>query len=359
MLANNVLSDPVGNLLHMSADQALLTPQFSKDIRLADLLRHTLDWWLDKRTRPTGEVVAYTGAVNMLDAEASPLIAAWDYVEAANNRAWLAKRIETLELLADFLVGRDVDGDGLVESSQTGNYGTLKSPMRADSAYNTINSGWKNAYCNAIIYRAFRCMADLEKQLGRGQRQAEYAQRAVRLKAAYVKTFENPKTGWLAWWRSKDGELHDLSSPMITSLAICSGLVEPDQGGEMLKRLWTKIEAVGFHRFDLGVPITLTPVRRGDYTIGAPGAYGVPARGRRRRLWPVPQRRMLGQRRGLFYYGAAHRGGKREGGPHSPRHVGAPGHRRLSKRRKVSKRRHQLLPGGSGISHMGGQDLRL
>ncbi len=85
-----------------------------------------------------------------------------------------------------------------------------------------------------------------------------------------MKTFENPKTGWLAWWRSKDGELHDLSSPMITSLAICSGLVEPDQGREMLKRLWTKIEAVGFHRFDLGVPITLTPVRRGDYTIGAP-----------------------------------------------------------------------------------------
>ncbi len=177
MLANNVISDPVGNLLHMWADQALLTPQFSKDIRLADLVRHTLDWWFDKRTRPTGEVVAYNGAVSMLDAEASPLIAAWDYVEAAGDRAWLAKRIETLELIADYLVRRDVDGDGLVESSQTGNYGTLKAPATPDSAYDTINSGWKNAYCNAIIYRAFRCMADLENQLGRGQRQAEYAQR--------------------------------------------------------------------------------------------------------------------------------------------------------------------------------------
>jgi hypothetical protein len=66
---------------------------------------------------------------------------------------------------------------------------------------------------------------------------------------------------------------------MITSLAICYGLVEPARGRVMLDRLWTKIAAVGFRRFDLGVPITLVPIRRGDYLMGLPpGACGSPAR---------------------------------------------------------------------------------
>jgi hypothetical protein len=39
----------------------------------------------------------------------------------------------------------------------------------------------------------------------------------------------------------------------------------------MLDRLWKKMEAAGFKRFDLGVPLTLVPVRRGDYLIGLEG----------------------------------------------------------------------------------------
>jgi hypothetical protein len=276
ILANNVVSDPVSCLVHMWADQAFLAPSFSPDIRLIDLVRRTVDWWLEHRTRPTGEVVAYWNYADMLDANASPVIAAWDYVEATGDRAWLAHRIERLEQIADYMVRRDVDDDGLVESTHSGNYGTLKEPLRADSAYDTINAGHKNAYCNALIYRAFRCLADLEKQLQRTPQQARYAERARRLKAAYLKTFENPATGWLGWWRSKDGQLHDLSTPMISSLAICYGLVEPARGHEMLNRLWTKIETVGFHRFDLGVPVTLVPVRRGDYIMG--GGAGAPNR---------------------------------------------------------------------------------
>ena len=39
------------------------------------------------------------------------------------------------------------------------------------------------------------------------------------------------------------------------------------------------MEKAGFHRFDLGVPITLAPVRRGDYLLGIPsGICGVPQR---------------------------------------------------------------------------------
>ncbi|MBI2516305.1 MAG: hypothetical protein HYV95_05255 [Opitutae bacterium] len=271
ILANNVISDPVSCLIHIWADQALLTPSLPADISMPSLVRRTVDWWLDDRTKPTGEVIAYWDYADMLDANASPLISAWDYVEASRDRAWLTRRIERLEFIAQYLVKRDVDDDGLVESTHSGNYGTLVEPMRAGSAYDTINAGYKDAYCNALVYRAFRCLADLEKQLQRTVQQQHYTARADRLKAAYLKTFFNPATGWLAWWKSEDGEMHDLASPMISSLAICYGLVEPSQGRQILDRLWKKIEAVGFKRFDLGVPLTLVPVRRGDYLIGLEG----------------------------------------------------------------------------------------
>lgn len=271
ILANNVISDPVSCLIHIWGDQALLTPALPGGISVTDLVRRTVDWWLDHRTKPTGEVIAYWDYADMLDTNASMLIAAWDYVEATGDRAWLARRLERLEFIADYLVKRDVDGDGLLESTHSGNYGTLIEPLRGGSAYDTINSGHKDAYCNALAYRAFRCLADLERQLQRPEQQQQYTERADRLKAAYAKTFFNPATGWLAWWKSEDGELHDLASPMINSLAICYGLVEPSQGQQILDRLWSKIEAVGFKRFDLGVPLTLVPVRRGDYLIGLEG----------------------------------------------------------------------------------------
>jgi hypothetical protein len=277
ILANNVLSDPVSCLMNLWGDQILLTPQFSSDIRPMDYVRRTVDWFLDCRTRKSGEVVAYWDYADMLDTNPGLLVAAWDYVEATGDRDWLANRIERLEFVADYLVLRDIDGDGLIESTHSGNYGTLKEPMRGGSAYDTINAGHKDAYCNALIYRAFKCLADLEKQLGRNPRQSQYAGQADRLKTAYVKTFYNPATGWLGWWVSQDGQLHDLSSPMINSLAICLGLVDPVQGREILQRLWVKMEEAGFRRFDLGVPITLKPIPRGDYLMGVDGC-GVPKR---------------------------------------------------------------------------------
>jgi len=272
ILANNVISDPVSCLICLYGDHALLVPELAPGISAAAMVRRTVDWWLDHRTRDTGEVVAYWDHGDMLDANAAPLIAAWDYVEASGDKQWLRKRIERLEFIADYCVKRDLDQDGLVESTHSGNYGTLYDPARAGSAWDTINAGWKDAYSNALIYRAWRCLADLECQLGREDARAKYAEHAGRLKALYFSTLFNPATGWIAWWKSEDGQLHDLACPMINSMAIEYGLVESAQAREILLRLWKKIEEVGFARFDLGVPLTLVPVRKGDYLLPREGS---------------------------------------------------------------------------------------
>lgn len=276
MLANNVISDPASSALWFYADQAFWAPQLAPEINVMTTVRRTLDWWLDNKMLPDGEMICYWDKAHFLDANSGPLIAAWDYFESTHDRTWLVRRIETLEKMAEYLTRRDVDGDGLVEAIQSGNYGTLQEPARSCAWWDALNCGHKDSYSNALIYRAWRCLADLEGSLNRDQQRARYTQLADRLKANFYTTLYNPKTGWLAWWKSADGVLHDYASPVINGLAIEYGLVEPATGREILARLRTKMEEAGFTRFDLGVPPMLVPVRRADYLL--PNAIGCPQR---------------------------------------------------------------------------------
>ncbi len=282
ILGNNVISDPASCSLWFYADQAFWTPEPAPTISLMPLVRRTIDYWLDRRMksddtgRLTGEVTGYWDYGNFLDAEASPLISAWDYVEATRDLDWLKARIERLELVADFLARRDVDRDGFVEATQSGNRGALVQPNRSCAWWDALNCGHKDGYTNALIYRAWRCLADLEAKLGRLERGAAYTRLAAKLKIVYAKTLYNPRTGWLAWWKSADGELHDYASPTLNGLAIEYGLVDPALGRRILDRLWQKMTEAGFTRFDLGVPPMLAPVRRSDYLL--PDAIGIPQR---------------------------------------------------------------------------------
>jgi len=276
ILSNNVISDPVSFALPFYADQALWTPEIAPGISVMDQVRRSIDWWLDYRTEPTGEVIGYWNYRHFLDANPGILISAWDYVEATGDRVWLRDRIGRLEFLSAFLEQRDVDGDGMVEATQSGNDNTLIEPARSCCWWDALNCGHKDGYSNAMIYRAWRCLAEIEGQLGRVQQQTRYTQLADRLKAVYVKTLYNPTTGWLAWWKSADGQLHDYATPVVNGLAIEYGLVEPDEGRKILERLWKKMQAANFQRLDLGLPCTFVPVRRADYL--QPDGLGVPSR---------------------------------------------------------------------------------
>jgi hypothetical protein len=276
ILSNNVISDPVSFALPFYADQALWTPEIAPGVSVMTNVRRTIDWWLDKRCDSSGEVIGYWNYRHFLDANPGILIASWDYVEATNDLAWLRRRIEKLELLATFLEQRDVDGDGMVEATQSGNYNTLLQPARSCCWFDALNCGHKDGYTNAFIYRAWRCLAELEGQIGRTEKQARYKHLADRLKSVYAKTLYNPETGWLAWWKSADGTLHDYATPVVNGLAIEYGLVEPEQGRTILQRLRIKMQQAGFHRLDLGLPCTLAPVLRSDYL--QPDGLGIPSR---------------------------------------------------------------------------------
>jgi len=191
----------------------------------------------------------------------------------AGDAAWLAARIDLLEKLAGYLLSRDVDGDGLIEAVPTGNRGTLKERQRSSNWWDAVNFGHQDGYANALVYRAFRCLADLETKLGRSGAARKYAEAAGRLRAAYAPALRNPKTGWLAMWRSADGELHDYASPVFNGYAVAYGLVDRATGAAVLDRIREKIKASGFASWAWGVPPILDPIRPDDYlqpAIGAP-----------------------------------------------------------------------------------------
>lgn len=264
--ANNTLSDPVSSTIFWLGEAVLLVPELAEGVTSTALLRRTLDAWLTNRVNEEGQVTyVWTGGYGMMDAPPALLIAAWSYVEATGDLAWYKANYKVLNRIADYVAGRDVDGDGLVESKQTGNSGTY---LFGDTAWDTYSSGHKNAYVNALAYRAFLCLVDLESRLG-NQNQADlWRSRATKLKAAFRDCFYNPDSGWLGWWRSEDGVLHDINSDVPTDLAILYGLIEEAEGAQMLDKYWKALQQSGFERFDLGVPLNIRPVPRDDQYQG-------------------------------------------------------------------------------------------
>lgn len=273
ILGNNVLSDPASCSLWMYADMALFVPELPGGIKTGPYLRRSLDHWLDHRTKPDGNVICYWDYDTFLDPLPGILISAWDYAEISSDRAWLETRIAWLERIADYAVSRDIDDDGLIEAVPTGSPGELTTTKRGSCWFDAINFGHKDAYANALMYRGFRCLADLEQQLDRPEPAAKYTARAERLKQAYARTFLNPATAWVAMWKRPNGGLRDYASPIVNGYAIEYGLIDRDTGRQILRKLSAKLKAAGFTHFEYGVPCVLDPIRPFDYlqpAIGAP-----------------------------------------------------------------------------------------
>jgi hypothetical protein len=271
--ANNSISDICSFSLPFAADPCIWIPQITTDISYLPTIRRAIDFWMNQRM-VGDQVIGYWNVVNFMDANAGIISAAWSYYEATQDEQWLTDRIEKLEHLSDFIESRDIDGDGLIEAPHSGNDFSIVAGEGGCSWWDLVNSGHKDGYTNALIYRAWRRIADLESALGRPVQQLKYSQLADLLKAAYEPALMTPN-GWLAWWRDASGNLHDYASTLVNGIAIEFGLVS--DGKAILAKLWDEITRVGFASFELGVPATLHSIRRADYLPNSPN-LGTPLR---------------------------------------------------------------------------------
>jgi hypothetical protein len=187
------------------------------------------------------------------------VISAWYVIRTVGGIQQAHEWLKPMEAVAD-RIETHFDADGLVDEP-------------GKEWFDVYDFQGPDAFSNAADYRAFLCMADTETLAGRPALAKRYRDDAERIKAVYFKTFFNSVTGVLAGWKSPDGKLHDYMFPWVNGFAIYQGLVPPGQSKAILQTMLAKMDSIGFHSFELGLPTNLIPMSPSDYiphTSGAP-----------------------------------------------------------------------------------------
>jgi hypothetical protein len=200
-----------------------------------------------------------------LDSDPVLLSAAGKIHQADPNIKWL-KRIEPglvntvnrmLNLMADegLLVSRDL----------TGNSGSYR---WSTNAMDVIGFGHIDGYVNAWAYRAFRNAAAMLDDLSHDQPLAQQCRQAAKsIRENYTSALLNPQTGWIAGWRSSDGELHDYGFTWVNGVALAFGLVDHQLAQSALLKLEQKREEVGADDARIGLPCNLFPIHEQDHIL--------------------------------------------------------------------------------------------
>jgi hypothetical protein len=274
-LANNTTSDICAITVWEYGDVALRTPPLAPGLTALDILRQTLDRYLGGLkgcgmkgyNAGTPDETAY----DFLDAYPSLVIAGADYVLGSHDEVWLRKNYPALQAWATKMLAFDSDGDGLLEYPQTRESGPWPRNHPANW-WDTVWFNYKDAYSNALAYRAWLGMAKVAQLAGKPDDARYYSSRAEKLRSVYATTFYNPATGVLAGWKDRQGKLHDYYFTFVTGMAISYGLIQSPQANEIMDHMLAKMRDVGYTRFDLGLPGNLIPIRKEDY--GAGGVEG-------------------------------------------------------------------------------------
>ncbi len=132
-----------------------------------------------------------------------------------------------------------------------------------------VGFGHNDAYVNAWSYRAFRIVAVLFRAVGDPTRAMQAAKAAAALRRAYAPALVNPVTGWVAGWRSRDGQLHDYGFLWINGPAIAFGLLDGGTARQALTGLEALRCKVGLGSARLGLPCNLLPIDPEDQMITA------------------------------------------------------------------------------------------
>lgn len=261
MISNSVMSLDCGLAMLFYAEQGVFAPHLADGISPMELVGNTVDRYFQGARgymMPRANVYSPDWKSSR-ETPAYLVISAWYVIRTIGGKPQLNQWLKPMEALSDHLE-HFARKDGLIDE-----------PGR--EWFDVYDFEGVDALSNAADYRAFLCMADMEALAGRPALAQRYREDAERIKAVYFKTFYNPATGVLAGWRSDDGKLHDYMFPWANGFAIYQGLVPEPQAKSILETMLAKMQSIGFHSFDLGLPTDLIPMSPADYfphTSGAP-----------------------------------------------------------------------------------------
>ncbi len=228
-----------------------------------DLVRDSLERWLDGGPGYTSGRIQQDGEIHDAEDEylmtgTACLLGLADLLDHAGSADWLARYHGPIRRQLDKMRARDVDDDGLVESTyRTGVSGT---GQWSTNWFDVISYGWKDAFTNALLYPALVRLAEAFPALGAPDLAEGLADWAERLRASYTPTFHNPETGWLAGWRCQEDCLHDHAFLVPNGAAVTGGLLDDDLARDVMERLWDETLRVDMPDPYLGLPGNLWPI---------------------------------------------------------------------------------------------------
>lgn len=271
VLANNSASDPCIFTLYLYAEMARKTPPLAKGLAAIDLIRNSVDRYLSGM-KGYGQVgynppVGWLSEYDSTDSAPSLIISACYYILDSKDHTWAAANYTGIKEWATKMIAADTNNNGLIEYGYSGDADSWndKPFHRPANWWDTIGFGFEDAYSNALAYRACVLLAQVAGIVKNKADRQYFNAFAQKLKSNYYKTFYNPATGVLAWWKSKDGKLHDYYFLFVNGVAITYGLIDEKEGRAIMHTLLHKMKAVGYTDFKLGLPGNLIPVRREDY----------------------------------------------------------------------------------------------
>jgi hypothetical protein len=206
-----------------------------------------------------------------LDSDPALLIAAGRLHQASTDLAWLREVAVGLREVTLRVLGLRDEHGLILCRDLSGNSGSYRWSC---NGMDVVGFGHLDAYVNAQAYRGLHSAAALFTALGDHTLAAECKQAALKIKNAYADAFLNPKTGWIAGWRSRDGQLHDYGFLWVNGPALAYGLLEPEAARSALLNLEAARLQTGAVNGYFGLPSNLYPIAVDDHMM--PLIWGTP-----------------------------------------------------------------------------------
>ncbi len=166
---------------------------------------------------------------------------------------------------ADYLMSRDIDGDGIFESPFPGDYmGQPTEFGQQGNWWDNFAFGHKDIYFNYLCHRALRELSELLCSLNRHSQAKKYQEQLEKFDKIFFNTFYNPESTLMSGWISRNGKHHDYMFTFAVSMGINEGLIPEAEGRRMLLLLLDEMNKEGYGDLRFGIPGNVKPVAPSD-----------------------------------------------------------------------------------------------